>query len=434
MLRSLSKQKVDAHFIEIVKGSAVAFTVKVLSAAGSFLLNLVVARQLGAEQAGYFYLAFSILMLLSALSMQGFNNALVRFVAGYKALDDRNSVAQVYTMAVLRITPVATVVGAILWVLSEWFSISIFNKPELKPSLATMALAVLPIAISQMHGYVFQGLKQIVASMMSISAALPLILIPLLLFVQPIDATQVAASYVVVTVVIAFLTVAYWLRCNIPRWILPKSGIVQEVNKTLKPLFVIVLMNQVTMWAGQLMLGSMATASDVAVFATAQRTALLTSFILVAVNTIAAPKFAAAYKLRDLVAIRKTAIGSGRMMVFFAVPALLFMLIFAELLMGWFGQEFRVGADILRILAVGQFVNVITGSVAYLLQMTGREKLLRNNVAIASSIMLIGGPIAVHLYGIQGIAVVTAISVGVQNLLSVYQVEKQLGFNTLRLW
>ena len=53
-------------------------------------------------------------------------------------------------------------------------------------------------------------------------------------------------------------------------------------------------------------------------------------------------------------------------------------------MMSLFGPEFRAGGPVLTILAAGQYVNVLTGSVGYLLMMTGNERLVRNNMAVAA--------------------------------------------------
>ncbi|GAL24259.1 polysaccharide biosynthesis protein [Vibrio variabilis] len=202
---------------------------------------------------------------------------------------------------------------------------------------------------------------------------------------------------------------------------------------TARPLFVIVMLAQVTQWVGQLMLGALGSAEDVALFATAQRTALLTSFILIAVNSIAAPKFAESYRQEDMKQVRSVALMSGKLMTLFALPVVSFMFIFAPWLMGLFGSEFTQGSNILRILALGQFVNVITGSVGYLLQMTGHERILRTNVVISSVFMIVGSALFIPLYGVTGAACVTAFSIAIQNLLCVYHVNKKLGFNTLNI-
>lgn len=93
-------------------------------------------------------------------------------------------------------------------------------------------------------------------------------------------------------------------------------------------------------------------------------------------------------------------------MVLFALPIVGFMLIFPERLMWLFGEQFKSGANLLRIFALGQFVNVMTGCVGYLLSMSGHERVLRN-------VFFISGPMAS------------------QNLLAVGMVERRLGGSLL---
>lgn len=424
----------SSNVIEILKGSLWAFVLKIISAGSGFVMNLVIARQLGVEEAGYFFLSLSIVTVLVALGLQGFNNALIRFIAGFAANKEKRKVAESYSFGILRVLPLVAVFALIIWSFSQWISDSFFSKPLLSAVLGTMGLAVVPLAIIQFHGFAFQGLKRIFLAMFAQSAALPIILIPLMLIVKPDRASDTGVCYLLVCIVLSVVMVLLWFSINTPAWLIPSCTVRVQIGATLGSLFLISFFNIVTQWAGQLMLGGLAEVRDVAIFATAQRTAMLTSFILVAVNAIAAPKFAAAFARNDIQAIKETALASGRIMTLFAIPVVLFILVEAEWIMGWFGPEFRQGAMVLRILAVGQLVNVLTGSVGYLLQMTGRENLYRNNVFAACLLMVVGGFFAAMLWGVTGVAVVTSLALSLQNLMSVYMVNKELGFNTLRVF
>jgi O-antigen/teichoic acid export membrane protein len=78
-----------------------------------------------------------------------------------------------------------------------------------------------------------------------------------------------------------------------------------------------------------------------------------------------------------MVNIRNTALFSVRLLLVSAFPIIIFMLIFPSFLMSLFGDDFKQGALILQVLVLGQAVNVITGSVGYLLLMSGNERDLR---------------------------------------------------------
>ncbi|KPM75467.1 hypothetical protein AOG26_16905 [Pseudoalteromonas sp. UCD-33C] len=193
-------------------------------------------------------------------------------------------------------------------------------------------------------------------------------------------------------------------------------------------------MNQLIQWLPQLVVGFYLLAESVAFFSVAQRIAMLTTFILMAVNLVVAPKFSAFHAKGDDVGIRKTALFSIRLLVLSALPIVLFMLLFPEFLMGLFGDEFKQGAVILQILVLGQAVNVVTGSVGFLLMMSGHERDMRLVTLISGFGVLISVPIFTKLFGAVGAAVATAFFISLQNLLAVYFVKKRLGFNTLKFW
>ncbi|MBO9483104.1 polysaccharide biosynthesis C-terminal domain-containing protein [Salinisphaera sp. G21_0] len=173
---------------------------------------------------------------------------------------------------------------------------------------------------------------------------------------------------------------------------------------------------------------------ELAILAVAQRTAMLTSFVLMAVNLVVAPKFAGLYKQGKSEQLQRIALKATKLMVLFALPIVGFMLIFPEWLMWLFGEQYKSGANLLRILALGQFVNVMTGSVGYLLSMSGHERDLRNVVFISGPMAIILALVLTPLYGVTGAAVATAIALASQNLLAVGMVKRRLGFNTLAVW
>lgn len=427
-----SKIKTLSNF-DMLIGTVLAFGVKVMAAIGAFFLNILIAQTLGAEQAGYFFLAQAIIVIIAAVARQGFDNALVRFIAGYRAVGNHFLIAGIYQYALTRIIPALVVSSILLWWCSDLISGGIFNKPLLTSVLSVGALVVLPLSISQFHGFCMQGQKRVALAMTFQSAAVAVLALLIIYVLEPHNATQAMFGYAVSGFIVFIFSCLVWNKGRNPKVLKLPCQEKKLISQSVRPLFIILLLAQITQWSGQLMLGAWNSTIDVAIFATAQRTAMLTSFILIAVNSIAAPKFAEAFKQDKLDDVKHIAKFSGQIMTVASLPVIIIMLVFAEWLMGLFGDEFIQGANILRILALGQFVNVITGSVGYLLQMTGHEKILRNNVIISSFVMLVGGVMVVPFFGIYGAAIISALSIATQNLLCVYQVKDKLGFNTLNI-
>jgi O-antigen/teichoic acid export membrane protein len=197
------------------------------------------------------------------------------------------------------------------------------------------------------------------------------------------------------------------------------------------PLLGVVLMNQVMQALPLLLLGAWGSSSDVGLLSIAQRTAGLVSLVLIAANIIIAPKFAELYQQKDMVTLGKVARRGALLMTAMASPAILLFIVLPQWVMGLFGAEFSDGWMLLVIMAVGQLVNVMTGSVGFLLMMTGNERQLlsANFIALILSLML--AVLLIPGYAGLGAAIAAAVPLAVVNLLRVRYVWQSLGIMTL---
>jgi len=277
-----------------------------------------------------------------------------------------------------------------------------------------------------------QALRLVPQSVFLLSIGLPLG-ICLGLWLLPVDfATQVAWLYIVAATITLLIGYFWWTR-KVPAGVhgyIP----VDEVMHSCLPLWFTVIMSLAVNWAGQFVAGMWTSAEEVAFLAVAQRTANLVSFILIAVNLVLAPRFAALFRQGRDAEVRRLAITSVRAMLIIALPMLAMVMLFPKRIMALFGPGFEAAAPLLVVLALGQFVNVVTGSVAYLLAMAGHEKDLRNMVMFTGPFAIVAALVLTPAFGVFGAAIATACAVSVQNLLAVALVRKRLGFNTLAIW
>lgn len=421
------------HLREMLMGSLAGLIVKVLAAISLFAMNVVVTRYLGASEAGLFFLGFTLVTILATFGRVGLEQALVRFVAIESANQAFGRLRNVYGKAVLWSLITSLCITAVVWLCGESLNRYVFRLAGFSEVLKIMVVATPIMALFVIHAHALQGLKKVSRSMLVLSVILPISLLMMAL-VAPTDNAVTLAWYFLASCLLTLaIGVAMYMAVS-PTVKTPEVFSSQLLLQTCMPLWMVAILHQVIQWSSQLMLGGWGSAEDVAFFATAQRTAMLTSFILFAVNTIAAPKFAAMHAAGDSKGLEKMAIFSVRMMLVVAVPAVSFILLFPEWLMSMFGEEFRAAAPALMILALGQFVNIATGSVGYLLSMTGNEKKVRDNVLISGLVSIGLGVLLIPNQGVMGAAIAYAAGVASQNLLGVYQVKKQLGFNTLAFW
>ncbi|MED5512150.1 MAG: oligosaccharide flippase family protein [Pseudomonadota bacterium] len=428
------KSKIEALFDDkeqrhTIINSVLALAIRVLGAFMAFIFNLIIARRLGAEQSGYFFLALAVVMLLSAVARLGFDNTVLRFTSanaecGY-------TVKAILNFALKYVLPVASLFALSTYYVAPWATENIFNKPGLATSLQFIAPAIIGLSVVFLVAMSLQARHNLIASIPCQNIA-HFMLCGAAVILFSAESASTAALYFSLSLGVTSCFF-YWLSIKN----LNNKGEKPEPKKlwhSARPNWVIVIMGQTVQWSAPIIVGVFLVTEQVAFFSVAQRIALLTTFILMAVNLVVAPKFSAFHAKGDEHGIRKTALFSVRLLVLSALPIVLFMLLFPEFLMGLFGEEFKQGALILQILVLGQAVNVVTGSVGYLLQMTGRERDMRLVTLISGFGVLISVPIFTKLFGAVGAASATAFFISLQNLLAVYFVKKRLGFNTLMFW
>jgi len=129
--------------------------------------------------------------------------------------------------------------------------------------------------------------------------------------------------------------------------------------------------------------------------------------------------------------LKKYAKKTTRLMSLVALPITAVLWIFPEWILSLFGEDFLGGAQLLRVLATGQLISVCSGSVGYLLNMTGHEKDMRNVMVVNASLSIILALILTPLFGALGSALATALAVASTNIMAIGFVKKRLGFSTL---
>jgi O-antigen/teichoic acid export membrane protein len=295
-----------------------------------------------------------------------------------------------------------------------------------------MALAIVPLSLSVLVSRALQGLSRIRDSVLVFSI-LPtgIALGGTWLLAHAWGVGGAVAAYVVA---VASALVYGWISWNLalagrrsssdaeraasPTLVLLSSG---------APLLIGALLQLSIQMSGTLMLGAWADKTEVGVFAVAWRTAALISFALLAINTIAQPKFAALFARGELDALAAAARKVTLLMTVCATPVFLVFVVAPQFVMSVFGSEFSTGGSTLQILAIGQFFNVASGSVGILLMMSGNEREYRNAQIATAAVVVTFNTLLIPTYGAVGAAIGAASAFIVQNILFGYFVWSRLG-------
>ncbi len=423
--------KIDKNMQGLLSGALSALLIKTFGALIVFIFNIFLARLLGASGAGVYFLALSITTISSVISRVGLDNTLLRYIAAESSEENWKEVKGITTKAISIVLPLSLGITCLVIFLAEPISIILFKKPELIEPLRWMSFSILPLSLLSLYAEMLKALKRIPASLSLQSIFLPLInLIVLIFLAEKYHTSAASISYLLATLSTAILGGFFWNQhAKMTRNIKGSFGWKRLMRSSLPNYGVALLHKAILPWLPILLLGFWTSNIDVGLFSASTRTALLVSFILLAVNSVIAPQLAISYKKNDLLALKKLTRDSTWLTTLIAFLVVLPILIFPEAIMNIFGDEFKKASSLLVILSIGQFINVIFGPVGYLLVMTGNESKQKNSVLISSIVLLVLLIALVPIYGSLGAAISTVISGVLFNLISYLYVKNILGFS-----
>ena len=425
-------RRADVHLQEVIRGASLAFVLKGAASALTFAVSLILARMLGADGAGLYFLALTVVTIAAMLSKVGLDNTMVRFTASHAVHQEWPAVKGLYSKGMLLTLAVSVTVSLLLFSLAPWLAGTVFQDQRLAAPLRWMSLAVAPFALVYLQGQALIGLKRTGGGVALSGAVLAALTLPGILLLAPrFGATGAAAAYTLGSLATLGGGFLLWNRATPQLKGVKGAFPTERMLSSCVPLFWVALLNLTLQWSSNLMLGIWSTSSDVGLYSMANRTSGLVSFILMSVNAISAPKFSELYSRGDLEGLGRLARSTAKLMTLFASPLVLACVLIPGPVMSIFGPEFVAGAPALAILGVGQFVNVATGSVGYLLVMTGKERVWRNLTGFSAALCVSLNVLLIPPYGLIGAATAMAVSLSVLMILSVWMVRRSLGIMTV---
>lgn len=417
-----------SHSREVLNGVAIAFVLRAVGAGLAFALNVVIGRLLGAEGAGLYFLALSVVTIGAVIAKLGLGNALLRFIASGASCGDWDRVVGVFQMGMRLAAGASFVVASGVFALSAWLAEHVFGELALVPTLRIMSVGILTFAAMTLLAESLKGLKRIRNSMLISGVLYPgialVMIYPLVSIFGPPGA---AITYVLSTGAAALIGWIMWRR-NVADVASPSPWFDRVVLwRSCRPLWTMSIINQgILPWAPLFLLGIWGTAEEVGRFGAATRVAMLVTFFLTTINIVIAPKFAELYEIGEIETLGRLARRFSLLTTLAASPIFVLLIIGSDQLMELFGPDFTETGAVLAILAIGQAVNTLTGSVGYLLMMTGHERDFRNASIFAVLVMVVAALLLIPEYGILGAATSSAISVASLNIYSTIIARKRL--------
>ncbi len=381
------------------------------------------------SSAGIFLLSLTCVSVLTVFFRLGLDNPVLRYIGSRVAdLYSQKKFNTALTWVALFSIPISIFASAYSIEISEYF----FYKTDLSEPLKWMFLSIPAISISTLISFAFQGKHKIIATSIFQNLGISTLFLIVyfiglnLTWLEPNPGTA-AKIYLLSSCIIAVLAILSWYRQhNIRKF--KFNFFDRELLESVKNLWPASTMSLIVIWSSVLVCGVLLGPVEVALLSAAQRTAGIINLVLLIVNMISAPKFAYMWNKERYIDLEKYVKLSTRLMLVVSFPLLLLFLCIPDLIMELFGEGFGEGAELLIILSIGQFINVATGSVCNLLNMTGHERDYRQITIVSGTLTILFAVALTAFVGVQGAAIATALGLTVQNTLAMCLVKIRLGY------
>lgn len=408
-----------------------AVLVRGFGSLASVAITVLISFHFDANDTGVLLLGFSVVFFLGQLSTFGSQNSVIKKLNSFNQKSNKNAYI---TKIVFFVNCISFAFMFTIWVVFSFIANVSNSFYVLYQWYYIIAASTVLFANTQLLGFIIQALnKPVYASFFHSFLTPALFSFCFLMFIHyrvDVHVSDVFYIYAFCNCFTIAIALIFLFRFNI-RFSLHLGDVSLDIKNSLLPLAVVLAMNLIVTYASHFIAGIFLPSKDVGLLVLSQRISMAVSFILIAINLIIAPRIANAHYKNDISYIMKVCALARWVILFCATPIVFLICFFAENLLLLFDVEYVGQGHILVILALSQLINVLTGSVGFVLALTSHERELRTISLITGLISLFSCVFLTWTSGLLGASIGVFLSVLVQNSYGVYMVKQKLNINMI---
>ena len=403
-----------SDYLNILSGTSQNVVGIVIAAVATFAVNILMSNSLGPEAFGVVTVVTQAAFVASFATRAGMDMAVLRDVAvevGQQRYDRiRVPVARATVIGSL----VSLLVGVVVFVWAERAA-ALFSLRGEDALLAVRAAAVgLPfLALANIWLSATRGLKIMRYTLYVFWAGQPVLWIVLMLvgwqFVR--SGWMSALTYSLSWLVAAAAAGYFWRRESAPWEAAPmEPGALGKLFRYAGPRAPAALFSQLLFWTDLFVLTRYVSDLHVGIYSAALRAGQVIVLFLTSVSLMFSPFVADLHNRGETERLDKLFKTLTRWTIVATLPLFLLLMVAPEEALRLFGSRFSEGQAALLIILAGQFINIATGSVGFVLIMVGRT---------GWDLVVYAGSLALNLalafwlcprYGMEGAAIANAVT------------------------
>lgn len=404
---------------ELAGKSVLSFIANITGGLLAIVLSILSGRFLGADLYGEVTYVITFLAFFTVLAKLGFENGLVYYLSSDQI--QKQTKRGILTFCIC----VAFGMGILLigagYLFRGFIYRNLLNGSQYAELLCALLPTVLLDSIAAILRSALRGERRIKESVVAEYFIIPINKVLGLIVIAGLLGIRNYYSLVIPYYIGDVCAIAYNLYC------LKKSNMVGRIEKgfsygkvlafsfpVLLSGFLAVINNNVDKY----MIGYLRDSASVAIYDNALQMGSASSVALTAVNSIFAPMISNLYHRGEKKELKNLYAKSTKWITVINFLVFGVMVLFSKEIMQLPGQAFVKGKDALCLIAFGQIVNAVVGSVGYLNIMTGHPKMELMSSVTAVFLNILLNAAFIPSYGMTGAAAASAVSLAVRNLMN----------------
>jgi O-antigen/teichoic acid export membrane protein len=426
---------------QFVRGSALNLVGNVTFAVCGFLLAFVVARALGPQGTGSFFIVVSFAMILVSVLKLGADTGIMRMVAWYRSRGNPASIRPTYRIAVIPVGVAALVVGSVVVVFAQPLSRILGADSDSSPMSDYLRVMAASIPLLTLHLVLAGGSRGFGSTLPANTlekAGRPILQVlgvatVLWLTTSP---TALAVAWAAPSALMLGFSVAWTRRlirraeaCTPAHEDSPKPALGRDFWAFSLPRSGATLFDVALVRLDVILLGALAGAAEAGIYIVASRMIMLGGLLFGALAMAAAPIYSEQIARSDWANAARLYRATTALSMALSWPILLLLLTVSPPLLAIFGEQFVTGELALQILAAAMLLQAGTGTSTSLLLMSGYSRLNLYNSLAALLLNIVLNVLLIPPFGMVGAASAWAAAIAVKHCAPLAQMHSRTGLH-----
>jgi len=363
----------------------------------------------------------------------GLDRGIIRF-GGEKWPGDPKSFQEYLTQSFTVVSILGIAFSVLLYLSAPWFAEEVFKNSQIEEVLRWISPAFALISVLRFLAAASRVSQRMKYGVISEDITPPLVFLFLFIILFALG-FEIRSALIGLTVSYFFgvLLVLRYIGQLFPgalHWRITSRNRIPELIAFSLPVSLAGLFATLIIWLNRLMVGYFRPEVEVGFYQASSQVSLIFVIILGATNAVFTPIIVKLIAQRQINALNDLYKITTKWGFYASIPFFLVILVAPnEIMGGIFGSKFIAGSQVLSILAIGQFINVASGSVGQILVMSGHHILWMRVSLLMLSLSLVLNTILSPLIGMNGAAIATTIGIGSLNIIGLFIVQRKLKLN-----